>query len=655
MLMPAGLPSPLRDGRRHLLKPEHRVGIPPVLKWAGGKSQLLGKLLPLVPERFGTFIEPFFGGGALFFAMLPQQAVIADSNPELIAFYEALRDDVDGVIAAALQWKTDKRTFYAVRKLDPWSLCPAERAARLHYLNRTCFNGLYRVNKRGGFNVPYGGYKNPRIGDEPTLRAASHALANATILCADYLTVLREHAHAGDFIFLDPPYVPVSQYADFKRYTKEQFHLSDHEALAEEVRRLQRVGCHVVLTNSNVPLTRKLYAGLDCEVVPTKRNINCDGERRTGEDLIVRVKPLPRIEAVPEAPTQMTALDVLAPNGLSPQVGLYPSTRFMGSKEKLTGDIWKVAEQFPGRRVLDLFSGSGVVSYMFKAQGKAVTSNDYMTFSWLFTRALVENAGTRLTPDLVEFLTTGEPADDYVRRTFKDLYFNDEDNYFVDLVRTRIAQLDGDMEKTLARAALVRACMKKRARGIFTYVGVRYDDGRRDMAISLREQFFDAVRAFNEAVFDNGVTSQALNGDALAVNVEADIVYIDPPYYSKLSDNDYIRRYHFVEGLAREWIGVEIQEHTLTRKFKTYGSPFATYEGAKSAFEEIFRRYADSAIVVSYSSNSLPDKDTMLSLLRRVKRNVDVVPVNHRYSFGNQGHKTGNVNNRVSEYLFVAH
>jgi len=654
MLMPLSLPSPLGDGRRHLTKPEHRVGIAPVLKWAGGKSQLLNRLLPLVPARYGTYIEPFFGGGALFFATLPETAIIADSNPELISFYEALRDDVDAVIATALQWRTDKRTFYALRKKDPLSLSLSERAARLHYLNRTCFNGLYRVNRRGQFNVPYGGYRNPRIGDAPTLRAASRALANARIVCGDYLDVLREHARPHDFIFLDPPYVPVSQFADFKRYTKEQFSVADHEALAEEVRRLQRIGCHVVLTNSNVHLTRRLYAEFDSEVVPTRRSINCDGDKRNGEDMIVRVEP-PRHVALASPTTRTTpASDVLAPAALSPQAALYPSTRFMGSKEKLIGDICRVASPLPGQRVLDLFSGSGVVSYMFKAQGKAVTSNDYMTVSWLFTRALVENSGTRLSPDTIKFLTTGEPADDFVRRTFNNLYFNNDDNRFIDLVRTRIAELDGDMEKTLARAALARACMKKRARGIFTYVGVRYDDGRRDMQISLRDHFFEAARVLNAAVFDNGAQSRALNVDALSVDVEADVIYIDPPYYSKMSDNDYIRRYHFVEGLAREWIGVEIQQHTLTRKFKTYGSPFSTYEGAKGAFETIFRRYADSAIVVSYSSNSLPDKETMLSLLRRFKRNVDVIPVNHRYSFGNQGHKTGNVNNRVSEYLFLA-
>jgi DNA adenine methylase len=651
MLMPASSSPAFIGGRRRVLKPERNRGIAPVLKWAGGKAQLLERLLPLMPAKYGTYIEPFVGAGALFFAATPDRAVISDSNPELIAFYQTLRDDVDGIVQAVRQWGVDKQTFYGVRKMDPLTLSPALRAARMHYLNRTCFNGLYRVNRKGEFNVPYGGYKNPRLGDELALRAASGALAQVTILCEDYLAVLRKHARPGDFVFLDPPYVPAGQFSDFKRYTKEQFRVSDHEALAEEVVRLRDIGCYVLLTNSNVPLTRRLYRGFDCKVVPTRRNINCDGEKRFGEDLIVRIEP--RVRRAPQSrPT--TTQGVLLPGVLSPQVTAYPSTRFMGSKERLLADIWSVASQFPGDRVLDLFSGSGVVSYMFKAQGKSVMANDYMTFSSLFTRAMVENNETKLSPDAIDFLTHGKASDNYVRSTFKGLYFSDEDCHFIDVVRSRIAEMDGYMEKTLARASLIRACMKKRARGIFTYVGVRYDDGRRDMQISLREHFAEATKLVNAAIFDNGQKSVSLNLDASAVVMEADIVYIDPPYYSKLSDNDYIRRYHFVEGLAREWIGLELQSHTKTKKFKTYGSPFSTYEGAKQAFEDTFRRYGDSVIIVSYSSNSLPDKETMLSMLRRFKHSVEVVPVNHRYSFGNQGHKVGNANNKVSEYLFVA-
>jgi len=617
---------------------EHARVAPP-LKWAGGKTQLLGQITRLVPPRYGTYIEPFFGGGALFFALLPARAIISDSNPELVAFYAAVRDDVDGVIKEARRWQANEATFYQVRRMDPVSLAPATRAARLLYLNRTCYNGLYRVNRTGIFNVPYGKYRSPKICDEAALRAASLALKGASIVCADFRTILREHVRSGDFLFLDPPYVPAGRFADFKRYTKEQFGVRDHLELAGEVGRLRDLGCHVVLTNSNTELARHLYQGFDFHVARTRRNISCQGGSRIGEDLVVSV--LPR---------QGAAIT----GALSEQTRAYPSTRFMGSKEKLLPDIWGVAKQLGGTRVLDLFSGSGVVSYMFKAQGLEVTSNDYMVFAALFARAMIENSRTRLSEAAVEFLTQGAITTSFVQDHFRGLYFSDEDTKLVDTIRSRIQELDGHMEKTLARAALIRACMKKRARGIFTYVGLRYDDGRRDMQLPLREHFRDAVRVINGAVFDNARQNIALDRDALTVEVEADIVYIDPPYYSKLSDNDYVRRYHFVEGLAREWIGVELQAHTATKKFKSYGSPFSTYGGAVAAFERIFQRFANSSLIVSYSSNSLPDSETMLKLLRRYKHDVEILPVRHRYSFGNQGHKPQNSNNKVSEYLFVA-
>jgi DNA adenine methylase len=619
--------------------PKRRLGISPILKWAGGKRQLLTRLVPKVPASYDTFIEPFFGGGALFFALLPNRAVISDSNPELIHFYLTLRDSIEDLIDAASRWSTDESTFYRVRKMDPCALSEPVRAARTLYLNRTCFNGLYRVNASGDFNVPYGRYDNPRVVDESALRAASTALASATIVCADYLQVLGLYAHRGDFVFLDPPYMPVSKSADFKRYTKVQFRAEDHAALAGEVTRLSELGCSVVLTNSNTPEIRSLYAGLACEVLDTRRAINCDGLKRFGEDLVVQAPALP----LP-----------LFPPLLSSRVKSYPSTRFMGSKEKLLSHIWRAAAQLSGHRVLDLFSGSGCVAYMFKCQNKAVTTNDYMAFPHSFATAMVENNSTLLSLQDVAFLTHGKATDRFVRDTFADLYFCPNDNLFIDLVRTRVAELGHPLKAALARTALIRACLKKRARGIFTYTGLRYDDGRRDMQLSLRRHFQDAVATVNDAVFDNGCSHRALRGDALAVDVEADIVYIDPPYFSRLSDNDYVRRYHFVEGLAQDWKGLEIQGHTKTKKFKTYGSSFSTHQGAIDGFRSMFRRYADSALIVSYSSNSLPNKDSVLALMQEVKRDVEVIRVDHQYSFGNQGHKIANSNNKVQEYLFVA-
>ena len=187
----------------------------PVLKWAGGKTQLLDELLSRAPKTYGKYIESFFGGGALFFALKPQNAVIADSNPELINMYRQIANNVDEVIDRLKKYHNTQEEFYAVRQQNWMTLSPAEAAARMIYLNRTCFNGLYRVNRQGQFNVPYGKYKNPKICDEENLRQVSKALQGVEILCGDYLLVLEHYASAGDFIFLDPPYLPISENADF--------------------------------------------------------------------------------------------------------------------------------------------------------------------------------------------------------------------------------------------------------------------------------------------------------------------------------------------------------------------------------------------------------------------------------------------------------
>lgn len=232
----------------------------PILKWAGGKTQLLSELLPKVPKSFNRYIEPFFGGGALFFAIQPEKAIISDSNPELINMYRQVADDADGVVSCLKIYENTAEMFYEVRDQEWTDLSKSEAAARTIYLNHTCFNGLYRVNKQGRFNVPYGKYTNPRICDEDALYAASHLLKKAQIICGDFFLVLENNAKEGDFIFLDPPYLPVSEYADFKRYTKEQFYEEDHVELAKIVTRLQERGCNIILTNSNHPLVHELYA-----------------------------------------------------------------------------------------------------------------------------------------------------------------------------------------------------------------------------------------------------------------------------------------------------------------------------------------------------------------------------------------------------------
>jgi DNA adenine methylase len=601
-------------------------------------------LLPKIPRRYGKFIEPFFGGGALFFAARPKNAIISDSNPELINLYRVVASDLDGLVKALKIHKNTKEAFYEVRAQDTSKLSPTQAAARTIFLNKTCFNGLYRVNKKGQFNTPFGHYKNPRFLDEENLRAASGLLRRATIKLGDYKTVLRDYAEPGDFIFLDPPYLPVSVYADFKRYTKEQFLEEDHLELAGEVKRLHELGCHIILTNSNHPLVAELYGKYGMEVISTKRHISCNGGKRVGEDVIVEVKPPARLNLR------------LIPEPLAEQVSMYPPTRFMGSKRKLLKEIWGVASQFRFETAVDLFSGSGIVGYMFKSQQKQVISNDYMAMSACFSRAMIENNSVRLSnADVIKLLTEKGRSDHFVATKFKDLYFSDEDNKLIDTLRANIKALRNPYKKAIAMSALIRACTKKRPRGIFTYVGMRYDDGRRDIRLSLRDQFLEAVEAINAAVFSNDKENKSRNGDALEmVPAQNALVYIDPPYYTPLGDNEYVRRYHFIEGLARDWQGVEIQEHTQTKKFKSYPTPFSTRKGASDAFDYLFKKFRHNLLLVSYSSNSLPSQDEMVSIMSKYKK-VEVVPIDYKYSFGNQGNKVGNNNNDVKEYLFIGY
>lgn len=626
------------------LKQAIAVPAKPILKWAGGKTQMLGDLLPKVPSSYGKYIEPFFGGGAMFFALQPEQAVIADSNPELINLYRQVSDNVDDVICQLKKYENTQEMFYAVRGQD-WTMLPeAEAAARTIFLNKTCFNGLYRVNKNGQFNVPFGKYKNPKICDEDGLKAASAALKKAEIVCGDYLFVLDHYAQPGDLVFLDPPYLPISEYSDFKRYTKEQFYEEDHVELAKMVKTLHERGCYVILTNSNHPLVHELYAPFTIDVIQTKRHISCNGSTRKGEDVIVTIPP-----------KQHTLIKLL-PKPLPEQVSAYPPTRFMGSKSKLLSEIWSVASQFNVDTVVDLFSGSGIVGYMFKAQGKSVISNDYMAMSATFTKAMIENNTVTLPLEEAErLLVAHKESDHFVSTKFQGLYYTDEENDLIDTLRTNIAAIRDPYKHAIAMTALIRACTKKRPRGIFTYTGHRYDDGRKDLQKSLAEQFLDAVEAVNSAVFDNGKVNRSKHGDAMDLRVEqADLVYIDPPYYSPLSDNEYVRRYHFVEGLARDWKGVEIQEHTQTKKFKSYPTPFSTRKGAADAFDRLFKKFANSILIVSYSSNSLPTQDEMVAMMAKYKKHVEVIPIDYKYSFGNQNEAKTH-RNSVQEYLFVGY
>ncbi len=262
------------------------AAIRPFLKWAGGKTQLIPELAKYIPSSYNKYIEPFIGGGAFFFYLNPEKAIISDSNEELIITYKAVRDNVEDVIAVLKNYISDESFFYKIRAHNLNTLSEVERAARLIYLNKTCFNGLYRVNKKGQFNVPFG-KRNGEFMNKEQLRDASEFLHNTIILCSDYLAILKKNAEKGDFIFLDPPYYPVGKYSDFKRYTKEFFYHNDHLALKNEFDRLVKIGCNVILTNSDHPVILDLYKNYRIEIIDTKRLISSDPKTRNGKDIIV--------------------------------------------------------------------------------------------------------------------------------------------------------------------------------------------------------------------------------------------------------------------------------------------------------------------------------------------------------------------------------
>ena len=264
----------------------------PFVKWAGGKSQLLSQFEPYFPARFRRYIEPFVGGGAVFFHLFRQgrlagnEVLLVDSLQDLIGCYRVVQAQVEELIAELQRHephKHDEAYFYRVRA---WDRSPdyarrneIERAARFLFLNRTCYNGLYRVNRRGEFNVPFGRYRNPNICPAGNLRAASSALQGVRLLAGDFTRVL-ESAAQGDFVYLDPPYDPLSETASFTSYTVEGFRVEDQQRLADLFRELDRRGCRVMLSNSSTGLIRELYAGYRQVEVQAARVISSKADTR---------------------------------------------------------------------------------------------------------------------------------------------------------------------------------------------------------------------------------------------------------------------------------------------------------------------------------------------------------------------------------------
>lgn len=253
----------------------------PFLKWVGGKGRLLSQLLPFFPTNFNRYHEPFLGGGAVFFHLSPKSASISDSNPELINTYQCVRDNLDLLITILQEHKSKHCTEYYLQIRSSVFDNPVKRAARFIYLNKTCFNGLYRVNKSGQFNVPMGDYKKPLICDEATLRSASELLQRADISCevSNYIAV-KDRAQPGDFIYFDPPYHPISKTSNFTSYTFSAFTLEDQVDLRHLFADLSNKGIKAALSNSCCDVIKELYQEFCIHEINAPRSINCKGSKR---------------------------------------------------------------------------------------------------------------------------------------------------------------------------------------------------------------------------------------------------------------------------------------------------------------------------------------------------------------------------------------
>ncbi|MBI2671929.1 DNA adenine methylase [Candidatus Woesearchaeota archaeon] len=259
--------------------------IPTIVKWAGGKKQLIEQLKEFFPEKIDRYFEPFVGGGAVLFYVLqnfnPKETVISDINEELINCYKVIKYNVEDLILK-LQFHRkhhSKDYYYNIRELKPEILSDIERASRTIYLNKTCFNGLYRVNSRGQFNVPIGSYKNPQIFSEQELRFISKLLKNVKIKVMSFEKIL-DFVKQEDFVYFDPPYYPLEKGKSFTSYTKEKFLEKEQEKLKEIFKELNKKRCNVMLSNSDTIFIKNLYKEFNINIVKANRMINCDATKR---------------------------------------------------------------------------------------------------------------------------------------------------------------------------------------------------------------------------------------------------------------------------------------------------------------------------------------------------------------------------------------
>lgn len=340
------------------------------------------------------------------------------------------------------------------------------------------------------------------------------------------------------------------------------------------------------------------------------------------------------------------------------RAGAYPEFRYMGSKHRLLPWLHGILSRLEFDSAADPFCGSGSVSYLLKSMGKRVISSDFLNFPSTIASALVANDGETLSPAHVAHLLRDAPGrDDFIERTFGGIFFTPPDLRFLDTVWANLPSLPGDGRQALALTALIRACMKRQPRGVFTVAtskdgAQRYDDGRRDVRLSLREHFEEQVSLLNPLVFAGTQPCTAARRDVFddAPGGTPDLVYLDPPYVPRSDDNCYVKRYHFLEGLSLYWRGVRIMPETKVRKIEKPYTPFSYRRDAEAAFDRLFARYRDSTIVLSYADQAYPDRSVVAEILGAHKRVVTVHERSHRYHFGTHA---GVERAKTTEYVLV--
>ncbi len=333
----------------------------------------------------------------------------------------------------------------------------------------------------------------------------------------------------------------------------------------------------------------------------------------------------------------------------------YPKFRYMGSKHKLLPWIYEVTSGIQFDSALDAFSGSGAVSYLLKSMGKSVHSNDFLNFASTIASGLIVNSSQTLDEEEVHFLGKEHSVQykSFIRDTFSGIFFSQEDLRYLDIASQNILDLPSSERQNFAMTCLIRSCLKKQPRGVFTVSGdlSNYNDGRRDLKLSIQEHFEEQVQILSQLIFDSGRVHKSSYGSIFDLaDIKPDLVYLDPPYVPNSDDNCYVKRYHFVEGLSKYWDGEKILESSKVKKIEKKYTPFSYRKTALEAFDQLFSQFQESTLVLSYSSNAFPNLQQLTSLMRGYKPKIEVHQKDHRYHFGTHKNAKRNI---VEEYLII--